>query len=72
MRELGTCRWHQSGSQEGSALQRARSPSVGFPVDQLFASSHPLLTVSRMKNSERSRAPERKADLGQDCTLDQP
>jgi len=28
--------------------------------------------VSRMKNSERSRAPERKADLGQDCTLDQP
>ena len=38
--------------------------------DQLSVTSL-LLTVSRMKNSERSLVPDKKADLGQELTEDQ-
>jgi hypothetical protein len=40
---------------------------------QQIQSSHSslVLTVSRMKNSERSLAPDKKADLGQELMGDQ-
>jgi len=42
------------------------------PDGQPGGSGTPATTVvSRMKNSERSLAPDKKADLGQECLGDQ-
>ena len=69
IRKRFTCKWLQTGNRGGLALRQLQSAKECQQSQQIDLRW--CFTVSRMKNSERSLAPDKKADLGQECLGDQ-